>query len=800
MKHTIPDESTYRQPPSEIYDLIMAKPVPMASVDDCGKWMLLLERDTFPTVAELAEPELRIAGIRINPNNFAQSRIITLAGIRLKDLNTLQEFEIKGLPENMRATNIQWNPSQNRIGFVNLKTDRADLYSIDIASLTAKKINNIPLSIVLGGAYCWVDDTRLIYKVIITDAVLQGMPLAPKGPVIQESLGIKTAARTYQDLIKSGYDEALFEYYTKSQLILHDNTSENKIGGPSIYRHFSVSPNKQYLLLQTIDKPFSYTVPVNGFPHTVTVTDLEGKAIKTIAVNPSSEGVPIGFDDAPDFPRGFAWRNDEPATVTYIKALDGGHGKSESEWRDALLAVRIDLTGKDAPGDVLLKTKMRFQGVIWGNTTTAVFYEESYATRKFQMNHYNPSSGMSACVFARSSDDAYSDIGNPLTQKNEFGRQTLIILNEKELIMSAGGASDAGDMPLIQSFDLTNGKTKVLWRCVAPHYDYLVKMIDPQRLTFITARESQKEITNYFMHTIVKDEPVIQALTTFTSPYSLLEGVSRQKITYKRDDGINLSGDLYLPTGYDPERDGTLPVLIWAYPIEYKSAADASQVRGSRNTFTRPYYGSPVLWVTQGYAVLDQAEMPVVGENGNEPNDNFIPQLYLNAHAAIQKLAAMGVGDSTRVAVGGHSYGAFMCVNLLAHTNLFKAGIARSGAYNRTLTPFGFQGEERTYWEAPDVYNNMSPFSHADKIKAPLLLIHGDSDNNSGTFPLQSERLFSAIKGLGGTVRYVSLPFESHGYSAKENILHMLWETDQWLEKYVKNLPKEKIESEKQIS
>jgi len=302
------------------------------------------------------------------------------------------------------------------------------------------------------------------------------------------------------------------------------------------------------------------------------------------------------------------------------------------------------------------------------------------------------------------------------------------------------------------------------------------------------------------MHTTVKDEPVIQALTTFTSPYSLLEGVSRQKITYKRDDGINLSGDLYLPTGYNPERDGTLPVLIWAYPIEYKSAADASQVRGSGNTFTRPYYGSPVLWVTQGYAVLDQAEMPVVGENGNEPNDNFIPQLYLNAHAAIQKLAAMGVGDSTRVAVGGHSYGAFMCVNLLAHTNLFKAGIARSGAYNRTLTPFGFQGEERTYWEAPDVYNNMSPFSHADKIKAPLLLIHGDSDNNSGTFPLQSERLFSAIKGLGGTVRYVSLPFESHGYSAKENILHMLWETDQWLEKYVKNLPKEKIESERQIS
>jgi dipeptidyl aminopeptidase/acylaminoacyl peptidase len=233
-------------------------------------------------------------------------------------------------------------------------------------------------------------------------------------------------------------------------------------------------------------------------------------------------------------------------------------------------------------------------------------------------------------------------------------------------------------------------------------------------------------------------------------------------------------------------------VVIWAYPIEYKSAADAAQVRGSRYTFTRINYGSPIFWVTQGYAVLDAAEMPIVGEGGKEPNDNFIPQLHLNAHAAIKKLSDMGVGDSNRVAVGGHSYGAFMTANLLAHTNLFKAGIARSGAYNRSLTPFGFQGEERTYWEAPDVYSNMSPFNYAHKIKTPILLIHGEMDNNSGTFPIQSERLYNAIKGHGGTVRYVVLPYESHGYSAKENILHMLWEQDQWLDKWVKNADKNK--------
>jgi len=781
---------TYKVPPSEIYDLIMAKAVPSASVDDAGKWMLLMERNTFPSVAELAEPELRIAGLRINPNNFAQSRMITLAGMSLKDMNTLQEYPIKGLPSNLRANSIQWSPSQNKIAFTNLTYNKVDLYIIDIATFTATRINQIPLNIVTGGTFAWIDDNSLVYKATIPNSVKPEKPLAPTGPVIQESLGKKAAARTYQDLIKSGFDEALFEYYAKSQLIITDFTKEVKVGEPAIYRGFAVSPDNKYLLLQTIGKPFSYTVPAYEFPHTVTVTDIKGNLVREIAVNPSSEGVPIGFDDAPDYPRGFAWRNDEPATVTYVKALDGGLGKSKSEWRDALMAVRIEGTNKDIPPTELFKTTMRFQGVTWGNKTTAVFYEESYANRKFQMNRYNPTTGKSDSLFARSSNDSYSDIGNPLTQKNEFGRQALIVLHGKELILSADGASDEGDMPLIQAFDITSGKTRLIWRCNTPYYEYLVKMIDPVKNMFVTARESQKEVTNYYLHNTIKKKPSEKALTAFTNPYSGLEGVTRQKITYKRDDGIKLAGDLYLPKGYDAARDGALPILLWAYPIEYKSAADASQVRGSKNTFTRPYYGSPSLWVTRGYAVLDNAEMPIVGENGKEPNDNFIPQLYLNAHAAIQALAGMGVGDSTRVAVGGHSYGAFMTVNLLAHTNLFKAGIARSGAYNRSLTPFGFQGEERTYWEAPDVYNTMSPFAYADKIKTPLLLIHGDADNNTGTFPLQSERLYSAIKGLGGTVRYVALPFESHGYAAKENILHMLWETDQWLEKYVKNAAK----------
>jgi dipeptidyl aminopeptidase/acylaminoacyl peptidase len=411
--------------------------------------------------------------------------------------------------------------------------------------------------------------------------------------------------------------------------------------------------------------------------------------------------------------------------------------------------------------------------------------------RKMQMYAYNPSNGAMDLVYERSTNDAYSDIGSPMFAKNSFGRDVLLQFKNGNLLLRSQGSSPDGDMPFIQSFDLKTKKGTQLWRCVAPYYETVIDVFDAENLVFLTSRESPTEVPNYYIRNLKKKIAPV-AITDFKNPYPQMEGVSKQKISYKRADGIDLTGDLYLPKGYNKEKDGPLPVVMWAYPREYKSAADAAQVRGSKYTFTRINYGSPIFWITQGYAVLDNAEMPIVGEGDKEPNDKFIPQLYLNAHAAIQALAKMGVGDSNRVAVGGHSYGAFMTANLLAHTKLFKAGIARSGAYNRTLTPFGFQAEERTYWQAPEVYFNMSPFSFANQIKTPMLMIHGEMDNNSGTFPIQSERMYNAIKGHGGTARLIFLPYESHGYAAKENILHMLWEQNQWLDKYVKNADKNK--------
>jgi dipeptidyl aminopeptidase/acylaminoacyl peptidase len=783
------DNFKYQAPPKDIADLVLARPTPGVIIDEKGEWMILLDRSDFPTIDELAQPELRIAGLRINPNNFGPSRAPSSVNLQLKNIKSGKVFTIEGLPQNLRAGSVQFSPDQDRIAFTHSGATAIDLYVVDLSDRRARKINTAPLNTVLGASFLWAGNNQLVYKTIVPGKPLTVKAGAPSGPIVQENMGRAAASRTYQDLIKNPYDEALFEYYATAQLVKNNLASETPVGQPAIYRSLSVSPDKQYLLTTTISKPFSYLFPATGFPHTVAIMDLSGKIVRTLANNPSNEGQPIGFDDVATFPRGFNWRDDEPSTITYVQALDNGLGRRKAEFRDAVYAVKV--SGNDEPRQ-LFKTKRRYGGIMWGTADMALFFEQMYADRKVRMNRFNPSTGQVDSLYERSSDDEYSNIGTPVTRRNEYGRNVILVQKNGELLLTADGAGPKGDMPLLQSWNPSNGKRKIIWQSAPGTYEYVVDVIDADKMSFITRKETPTQTPNYYYYNGTGKKATVKAITDFTNPYKQLEGIAKQKISYQRADGINLTGDLYLPKGYDPKKDGPLPVIMWAYPIEYKSASDAAQVRGSNYTFTRISYGSPIFWVTQGYAVLDNAEMPIVGDAGKEPNDNFIPQLHLNAHAAIKKLSDMGVGDSNRVAVGGHSYGAFMTANLLAHTNLFKAGIARSGAYNRSLTPFGFQSEERTYWEAPEIYNQMSPFTYAHKIKTPILLVHGEMDNNPGTFPIQSERLYNAIKGHGGTVRYVVLPYESHGYAAKENILHLLWEQNQWLDKWVKNADKNK--------
>lgn len=783
-------EEGYKTPPKEMADLLLAKPTPAISLDSKAEWMLLMERNSYPSVEELAQPELRIAGQRINPNNFAPSRQNFINNFSLKDIKNGKEFPVSGLPANMLAGNVSWSPNEKKIAFTNTTNKSVDLYVIDVAARKATKVNKQPLNVILGQDFVWADDNTLLYKAIVKPAsAAPAKPLMPSGPAIQQNLGKVAPSRTYQDLIKSPYDERLFAFYATVQLVKNVQGVETKIGQPGIYTSFTLSPDKKYLLTRTIQKPFSYLVPAYGFNAVVSITDLTGKVLKVLAALPSSELSPSGFDNVLNAPRGFDWRDDEAATVVWAEPLDSGIYKKRTDFHDAVYALSAPFTGMSKE---LFKTSWRFGGISWGNENLALVSERLQSKQAIRLSLYNPSTGQLETLQERNMTDAYNNPGFPVMVKNKYGRQVIKAIDNgtKLLMNNPTGSSPKGDLPFLAKFDLKTKQNEIIWRCQEGTFESVVEVLDTDKLVLLTRRESQKDMPNYYIRNLVlrvADRPI----TRFANPYPQLEGISKQKINYKRADGVDLTGDLYLPKNYDPQKDGPLPVLIWAYPREFNSAADAAQVRGSKDRFTMVSYGGPVFWVTQGYAVLDNAEMPIVATNADKkPNDNFIEQLKMNAEAAINKLADMGVGDKNRVAVGGHSYGAFMTANLLAHTNLFKAGIARSGAYNRTLTPFGFQNEDRTYWQAPELYSAMSPFSYADKIKTPLLLVHGEMDDNPGTFPIQSERLFNAIKGHGGIVRFVSLPYEAHGYRGKENLLHLLYEQNAWLEKYVKNAGK----------
>ncbi len=783
-------DAAYTTPPKDIADMLLAKPTPNVSIDDKGEWMLFTESNSYPSVEELARPELKIAGLRINPANFAPSRQTFINNLYLKNINSGKEYKISGLPSPLYAGSISWSPGEKKIGFTHTTSNRVDLYVIDIATQKATKINKQALNVVAGG-YQWYDDNTLLYRTAINlPGAAPPKPLMPKGPTTQENYGKASPRPTYQDMIKSPYDEQLFEFFATSQLVKNVNGTETKISQPAIYSSIAISPDKKYMLIRTLKKPFSYIVPVFGFPATVSITDMSGKLVKQLADLPSAETAPSGNDNVQDVSRGFEWRDDEAATIVWCQPLDSGLIKKQVDYHDAVYALNAPFNGQAVQ---LFKTKMRYRGTTWGDKNLAIVSEGLTGKQVTQLDRYNTVTGDLEKLMTRNTTDAYANPGFPVTTQNQYGKDVLLVTDNgnKILFNNFTGSSPKGDLPFLLSYDIHTKKADTIWRCQEGYFETVVKIIDPAKLTLITRKESEKEMPNYWLKNL-KLRIADRQLTTFKNPYPQLDGVSKEKIKYKRADGVDLTGDLYLPKGYDAKRDGPLPVFIWAYPAEYNSAADAAQIRGSEHKFTLLNWGSPVFYVTQGYAVLNNAEMPIVAtDKDKKPNDNFVDQLKMNAEAAINKLSDMGVGDRNRMAVGGHSYGAFMTANLLAHTNLFKGGIARSGAYNRSLTPFGFQNEDRTYWQAPELYNAMSPFSNADKIKTPLLLIHGDADNNTGTYPIQSERMFNAIKGLGGTVKYVSLPYESHGYAGRENILHMLNEQFAWLEKYVKNAPKE---------
>lgn len=776
----------YQKPPEELARLVDAPRTPAVSVSPDDATLLLLDRPSLAPIAELAEPELRLAGLRINPRNSGPSRATSYNGLRLVDVASARVRTISGLPNEPRIRNVKWSPDSRHVAFTIDSPSAVELWIFSRSDAAARRLGTAEINHAMGGAALfWVDSDTIVTRLVpASRGEAPAERGVPTGPVIQENLGRTAPARTYQDLLQNPHDIRVFDHYGTSQLALISLDGNLTLAGePAMILGFEPSPDGRFLLLETLRRPYSYLVPYYRFPRTVEVIDHSGKRVALIAENPLQEEIPLGFGSVATGRRSFEWRSDHPAMLVWVEALDEGNARKEAALRDRLFTLAAPFDGEP---EVLASLPLRVDSITWGDDDLALIGEWWWSNRKARLYAVDPSdrSKPMETLFDYSFEDRYNSPGEPLTAANSFGRDSLVLEKDGDFYLAGKGASEDGDRPFLRRFDRRTKTTTELFRSSAPYYEEPLAFLDDARRTILTRRESPDVPPNYFARDLDRDR--VRALTEFPHPYPELKGVTKELITYPRADGVMLTATLYLPAGYVPEKDGPLPTFVWAYPDEFKSADAASQVQDSPYRFKYVSYWGPVPWVTRGYAILDDAAMPVIGEGDVEPNDGFVEQLVMGAKAVIDEGVRRGVVDPRRVAVGGHSYGAFMTGNLLAHSDLFRAGIARSGAYNRSLTPFGFQSEERTYWEAPEVYFAMSPFMNAQKINEPLLMIHGEADNNSGTFPMQSERLYSAMKGLGKTTRLVMLPHESHGYRAYESIMHMLWEMDRWLETWVK--------------
>jgi dipeptidyl aminopeptidase/acylaminoacyl peptidase len=790
------DAPRYQLPPKEIIEAFDAPPLPQAILSPSKQVLALTYRRAYPTIAELSQPILRLAGARVNPNTNGPQRTANIYSITLRKISDGSETKVT-VPPQANLSNIHFSPDGAHLSFLNTKANGIDLWIAETATGRAKLLTGTDrLNAATGDPCDWLRDNKTLVCTLVSSVrgPAPTAPTVPTGPNIQENYGKAAPAATYEDMIKTAHDEALFDYYFTSQLAAIDVMSGRKtpLGRPAIFESVTPSPSGEYLLITKIKRPFSHLIPMSGFPEDVEVWTRNGEVSKRIADVPSREGVPLtGVQTAP---RGIHWRQDQPATVVWVEALDGGDLKNKVPFRDKVMTIAAPFTGEPTE---FAKTEWRYAGISFTEKGVALLSESDRATRHIRTWVI---ASTPRKLWDRRQDAAYENPGAPVIRRDSGaggfggggggggfgggGGAGAIIQNGDYIYLTGTGSSPDGDRPFIDRLNLKTLETERLFRSDTKSYETVIAPLDDDAKAILTRYETPTDPPNYYVRDLTGNSR--SAVTEFKDPQPQLRGVTHQFVTYQRKDGVKLSATLYLPLGYKP---GTrLPVIMWAYPREFGDPDSASQITGSANRFTIVSGYSHMFLLLSGYAIFDNPTMPIVGP-GETANDHYVEQLVASAEAAIDKVVEMGVGDRDRIGVGGHSYGAFMTANLLAHSRLFRAGFAESGAYNRSLTPFGFQSERRTFWEVPDLYARMSPFWHANQVKDPILLMHGEADDNSGTFPIQSERFYMALKGQGATVRYVTLPFEAHGYAGRETLLHVLAERINWFDKYVKNAP-----------
>ncbi len=779
------DATSYKEPPAPIPAILDAAPSPGVRLSPDQKWLLVIERPALPPISEVGAPELRLAGIRINPRTYAGSREAFLTGLKLIPVaagaspGTLPRATTVEIPNGRRIAQVTFSPDSKSLAIILGADDGLELAVASVATGVTRTLTGARLSGVLTSPCSWSGNSAVVCLVRA-----EGKPpepvVIPSGPAIQETRAGSAPNPTYQDMLQDPSDEALFEHYaTSTPVRIALDGASTPLGPAALYRRATPSPDGQYILIQKIARPFSYVVPFYRFPTTTEIWTADGALARRLAETPLQDAVPIASGAATIGPRDLDWRGDAPSTLVWAEAKDKGDPAVAAARRDGVMTLAAPFTGSP---ELLLDLEYRHAGTDFGADGSAIVTEAWRKTRRTRTWRVRAGAAPEL-LFDRSSEDRYASPGDFLTVQGPHGPVLQASADGRSLYLSGPGASPEGDRPFVDRYDLATKQASRLFRSAAPRYELPVAVLDAGR-SLLLRRESVTEPPNYVLVSLAGKTEI--RLTDFKDPCPELGELKPEVLRYKRKDGVDLTARLYLPMGYTKEQ-GPLPFLLWAYPREFNSADAAAQVTGSPYRFERPQGASQLFLLTLGYGILDDPTMPIVGGEGKEPNDTYIEQLVASAEAAVKAIVDRGVADPQRIAVGGHSYGAFMTANLLAHTDIFAAGIARSGAYNRTLTPFGFQAEDRTFWQAPDTYMAMSPFAFADRIKTPILLIHGAADTNTGTFPMQSERFFAALKGHGATAKLVFLPAEAHGYRARESVGHTLYETANWLDTYVKN-------------
>ncbi len=770
----------YQKPPADIAEMLAAPDAPQVSLSPVRDRMLLVQGVRYSSIAELSRPMVRLAGLRLNPQNNGPHGALGFVGLTLKTFADGKDRKV-ALPDGSRISFPVWSPDGKLFAVVRYGSTQLELLIGDAQTGQMKSVKGAALNGAFGEIFQWMPDSQhiLCKMVPAKRGKAPVAPVAPVGPIVQESGAKAVPVRTYQDLLETAHDEELFEHYLTAQLALVNTRSGQitPLGKPGVFSAVEPSPDGRFLLVESIHRPYSYQVPVTLFPKKFEVWDRAGQVMKSLAEHPSGENLTVGGVVAQ--PRSHHWQPTAPATLAWVEALDGGDPRAKAERRDRVLLWPAPFM--DEPRE-LARMEHRFSAITWGEDGQVALLREFQSSRRWYRTwlfNLEKAEVAPRLLWDLSSQERFSHPGTPLMRQLPNGKRVMRMA-DGAIFLTGQGASPEGDRPFLDRFDLTTLETQRLFRCDEASYESVVAFVKNDGSQFITRRETAAEPPNYFLHGV--GEP--RVLTQFRDPFPELRAVKKQLVTYQREDGVPLSFTLYLPPDYETGKP--LPTILWAYPREFTDGDLAAQQVFSPHRFTRFSSSLHLFFALQGYAVLDNASLPVIGDP-KTANDTFVPQIIAAAKAAVDKAVELGVTDARRVGVGGHSYGAFMAANLLAHTDIFRAGVARSGAYNRTLTPFGFQNERRTLWEAPETYFKVSPLLHADKLKEPLLLIHGEVDNNPGTFPEQSERLFQAINGNGGTARLVMLPFESHNYIARESVGHTLHEMLAWFNKHVKN-------------